>query len=123
MRRISLKEICDDLVCLQSQLTSTVNELWRLKFALVEARHRGENENEFLVRRLLDCQTKSEARQEELLQELRLCVESYQTNLLVFGSEDDVETALKLRASIRYLQNAFDQDLPLGPALKRIRSM
>lgn len=113
--------VFEELSDLQAGLKKTTNLLWSLKFSLIQVLHEGHAENDFLPRRLTCRQAQLEKEYESYLRQLNSLISTHLDHpFICFHSEDDVKAALHIRRVIRYLQNAFAADLPLGRTLVKL---
>lgn len=110
--------VFEELRRLQLRLILNINRLWSIRLSLVEAYQRGVSEAEFVPRRLAVRQKEEQARFERLLCDLNRVLSNHlDSALITFHSEEDVRTAMRIRSTIRYLQNALGGELPLRYAL------
>jgi len=120
MRR-ELEQVSSELTGLQSQLQGTANRLWNLKFSLNSAFHHGYSERDFLPRRLLSLRREEQEHFEDLLHRLKLLLSScLGAPVLVFDSDEDLNTLMHMHRTIRYLKNAYCSEPPLLHALARL---
>lgn len=100
--------ILQNLKALQTQLKLTGDSLWRIKSEIQKAHHEGHQVGDFLPRRLALLQSEAQDQLENLLLELRqMASESLNPHLFVFTSPKEVKTVLKIKQTLRYLQNAY----------------
>lgn len=112
--------IFEELSDLQSRLTLTVNRLWFIKSSLASATRRGHLETDFLPRRLISLEGEAQEIYQKLLHKLRWITSHFDSALIAFNSVEDVKTVLKIRKTIRYIQNAFAGEIPLAYTLARL---
>lgn len=120
MRR--LEQVSEELNVLQGQLQGAANRLWKLKFSLNSAYYHGYSEGDFLPRRLQCLRQQEQEHFEALLERLKGLLASYLGSpVLVFDSDQDLDTLQDIHRTVRYLKNAYCSDPPLLNALARIR--
>ena len=108
--------LLDDLSSLQSRFQQNMDRFWSIKRLHNDAFQRGVSEDGFLPRRLSKCRKELQQEFELLLLELNHLVTNSRimtSRFIRFDSEDDVYTAMRIRAKIRYIKNAFAGDLPV----------
>lgn len=116
-----LNQTLEKLTKLQSHFQRTANRLWFLQTALKIAYSRGDSPAEFLPRRLILLQTEGHLRLEKLLHRLQNLLQvQLDANFLLIKSTEEAETAARIRATLRYIQNAYVTDLPTKQNLERL---
>ena len=114
--------ILHDLRKLQAQLTSAGNTLWRLRLALQRAHQEGHQASDFLPRRLTLLQNEAQSQLEESLSELhQIAAKNLSPQFFVFHSPTEVKAFLKIKQTLRYLQNAY-MDHSLRETLQRVNT-
>lgn len=100
--------ILRDLKQLQAELKLTWDSLRRIQSALHRAHQAGHDAKDFLPRRFTRLQNEAQSQYENLLAELRaVASKSLNRHLFVFNSPGEVKTFLKIKQTLRYLQNAY----------------
>ncbi|MDO8461458.1 MAG: hypothetical protein Q7S98_01215 [Deltaproteobacteria bacterium] len=117
----SFSDVFAELRLLQSHLKSSGNRLWCLKETLAVAYRQGQKENDFLPRRLRVLKTEEQLKMERLLHQLNLLISTrLDSTFIALDSDDDIKALGGIRRTIRYIRNAFAEDLSLGITLTRL---
>jgi hypothetical protein len=113
--------VFNELNALQSQLKRTVNRLWSIQLDLGMAYAQGQNETDFLPRRLNHLKNENTLKFEKLLRRFNHLITAHLgKNFLVFRSSDDTKLTAEIRTMLRYIQNAYVTELPILQNLARV---
>lgn len=116
-----LKDLLDKLKKLKLELQHCVNHTRSLNKLLGQAYQTGHSACDFLPRRLHSLKEKEQLKFQTLINSLNSLVNlPNEGPFMVFSSTAEVNTALNIRRTVRYIQNAFAADLPVGPTIKKI---
>ncbi len=106
---------------IQKNLQKSVDRLRKIHHTLSLALDEGQKKTDFLPRRLIGLKEEEGARIESYLHEFSGVISSQlDSTYFVLTSHDDLEAMVRIRKTIRYVRNAFSQELPLGPTLERL---
>jgi len=115
------QSIYKDLRTIKFRLKKTTNRLWKLKFSLVEIYQSGSTEKDFLPRRILQLKELEQLKFEKLVHQLnQIIVNCFNKSFIVFSSEEDVDTILRIRRTIQYMKNAFTSEPTLLQTLEKL---
>lgn len=119
----SLATTFKELKNLKGDLNASVNCLWELRMARLEASRRGHHDGDFLPRRLKNLSLTEEGRFESLLQQVRLILDhQLDQQFFVLTSKRDLYTLLNIRKTVRYIRNAFSNATPVSHTLGKLNS-
>ncbi|MBI1909746.1 MAG: hypothetical protein HYS22_06215 [Deltaproteobacteria bacterium] len=112
-----------ELRLLQSHLKAAGNRIWYLKEALALAHQQGQKETDFLPRRLIVLKREEQLKMERLLHQLNQLISTrLDSTFIALDPTDDLKTVNGIRQTIRYIRNAFAEDLSLDITLARLNS-
>ena len=115
------ESILEELNLLESQFKGTVNRLWAVRSNLKIAHAAGHRENDFLPRRLQRVHLEEKRKLDLLIMRLNLVISTrLDSAFIAFSSVEDVRSMVAIRRSIRYIRNAFANELHLGYTLNRL---
>src|SRR3990167_222947 len=121
MKHSRFDPVFRELSRIQSRLKSCVNRLWTIKASLAAAQRQGQQVHDFLPRRLSSLRRKEQVEFERLLRQFNRILSSHlDSSLIAFSSVEDVEAVLRIRATIRYIRNAFSAEIPVGRTLAHL---
>lgn len=118
------KRVFRELNFLQSNLQDTCNRLWNINIAISDAYQHGAERSDFLPRRLLIRKREEQVQFEKLVEQLQRTISIHlDSSLLVFDNVEDQKDAIRIRKTIRYIQNAFAHEPPLQQAWIRLNQV
>ena len=124
MMKSNHNAIFEQLRTLQLRLQATVNRLWSIKLALTSAYRYGHQEYDFLPRRLSFLKKEEQLKFDQLLRQLNFLVSTkLDSALIALDNSHDMLAMVKIRKTIRYIQNAFVGDLSLRQSLTQINTL
>lgn len=116
-----LQELLSKLKKVKSELQQCVNHTRSFNKLLSQAYQAGHLTGDFLPRRLNVLKTQEQLKFQTLINHLnRLVNLPNEGPFMVFSSTAEISTALSIRKTVRYIQNAFAADLPVGPTIEKI---
>lgn len=116
-----LKDLLDKLKKLKLELQHCVNHTRSFEKLLRQAYQTGHLTGDFLPRRLNALKSQEQLKFQTLINSLNSLVNlPNEGPFMVFSSTAEINTALSIRKTIRYIQNAFAADLPVGPTIEKI---
>lgn len=117
------QNVFQELDRLQDNLKRAANRLWRIRLLVAKAYSQGQSDGDFLPRRLLKLRIEAQREIDHHLNQLhRVLSSELDSTFIAFDSLDDVKEAMRIRTTLRYIQNAFADELPVVNTLARLNS-
>ncbi len=106
---------------LQDNLKNAANRLWKIRLSMASAYSEGLQDHDFLPRRLLEMRLETQKELDHHLNQLsRVLSSELDSTFIAFDALDDVQEVMRIRTMLRYIQNAFADELPLVSKLTRL---